>query len=404
MIYFDEYDVMKTPNYYVQWMYANNYGEQLINTTLDRVDGTGAYKAMADTQTDIYQVSSVDDKYIYLKLVNSADFVKDVTVDYKDITAKEAEVITISGSAKDENQMGNETVKPVTAKAELKDGKLIYEVPAMSFTVIKVPVDGTVVEDPVDKSALDAAIKAAVSDTDKDKYTGATWKRYANALKAAKEVQADKDATQEEVDSAVKALTDAQKALKESKPVEDIFKDISNSDWYKDNVQYVYDNEYMTGMNKEEFGPEVVLSRSHFATILYRIEGEPDVEYKESFTDVPDKQFYTNAVMWASSDDVKVITGYEDGRFGPADAITREQFATMMYRYAKYKGFDVKATDDLKGFPDAGTVSTFAENAVKWAVAEGLIKGDNGNINPQGEANRAECATIIYRFMENVAK
>ena len=177
------------------------------------------------------------------------------------------------------------------------------------------------------------------------------------------------------------------------------FTDVSQEDWYRDAAGYVFSRGIMTGMNDTEFGPSVKLSRAQFATILYRMEGEPEVAYyPAAFPDVREGQFYTAPAMWAKS--TGVISGYEDGRFGPADEITREQMAVMMYRYAKMLGLDTSSEGDMSGFPDAGQVSPFADREVKWAVGEGLIKGDGGNVNPQGTAERAQCATIIMRFME----
>ena len=177
------------------------------------------------------------------------------------------------------------------------------------------------------------------------------------------------------------------------------FADVNTGDWYAESAAFVNERGIMTGMNETEFGPSVRLSRAQFATILYRMEGEPEVTYDgAAFPDVADGQFYTKAAMWAKNSGV--ISGYENGRFGPADEITREQMAVMMYRYANMRGLDISAEGDMSGFPDAGQVSPFADREMKWAVGAGLIKGDGGNVNPQGTAERAQCATIIMRFME----
>ncbi len=177
------------------------------------------------------------------------------------------------------------------------------------------------------------------------------------------------------------------------------FADVNTGDWYAESAAFVNERGIMTGMSETEFGPSVRLSRAQFATILYRMKGEPEVTYDgAAFPDVADGQFYTKAAMWAKNSGV--ISGYEDGRFGPADEITREQMAVMMYRYANMRGLDISAEGDMSGFPDAGQVSSFADREVKWAVGAGLIKGDGGNVNPQGTAERAQCATIIMRFME----
>ncbi len=178
------------------------------------------------------------------------------------------------------------------------------------------------------------------------------------------------------------------------------FQDVSLTDWFVYPVAYTSAAGMMTGMGDgTNFGPAENLSRAQFATILYRMEGSPEVDYKEVFPDVKDGEFYTDAVLWANENGI--VTGYVDsGTFGPADHITREQMAVMMYRFAQYKKYDVKDSTELDSFPDHEKVSEFAEAAVKWASATGLIRGDQGNINPQGNASRAQCATIMMRFSE----
>lgn len=177
------------------------------------------------------------------------------------------------------------------------------------------------------------------------------------------------------------------------------FMDVAREDWYYGSVNYVFCKDIMTGMDANHFGPAVELSRAQFATILYRMNGAPSMEYDaDAFPDVENGQFYTKAAMWAKQ--TGVILGYDDGRFGPADAITREQMAVMMYRYANCLEMDTSVRGNLNDYPDSEQVSAFSKEAVEWVVGMGLIKGDGGKINSQGSAKRAECATIIMRFME----
>lgn len=175
------------------------------------------------------------------------------------------------------------------------------------------------------------------------------------------------------------------------------FSDIPAGSWYQGAVDYVYYYKIMTGMNETTFAPASILSRAQFATILYRMEGSPEIAYNTKFKDVSEGQFYTKPVLWANS--VGIITGYENGKFGPADVITREQMATMMYRYAQYKGYNVSNQADISAFPDNQMVSGFAKTAISWTNAEGIITGDQGKINPQGNASRAVSATIVMRFL-----
>ncbi len=179
------------------------------------------------------------------------------------------------------------------------------------------------------------------------------------------------------------------------------FSDINENEWYYEAAKYVYERGIMTGTTATEFSPGGILSRAQFATIIYRIEEEPEAEYDgTAFPDVADGAFYTSPAMWAKSSGV--IGGYQDGRFGPADDITREQMAVMMYRYAEMLGLDTSARGNMGEFPDAGQVSPFAAEAMKWAVGTGLIRGDQGMIHPQGGAQRDQCATIVMRFMDEV--
>lgn len=184
------------------------------------------------------------------------------------------------------------------------------------------------------------------------------------------------------------------------------FEDVRDGDWYYDTVSYVYDEGIMTGMRDGYFGAVETIDRSQFVTTLYRMEGEPDVKNGKKFPDVPENMFFTDAVKWASQNGI--VTGYTEGakkgKFGPQDKITREQMATMFYRYAKYKGYDTSTSAAWKNFPDAGKVTDFAQTAVAWAVKNGMIQGDQGKLNPQTNVSRAVAATLIQRFLTEAAE
>ncbi|MCI7180520.1 MAG: S-layer homology domain-containing protein [Schaedlerella sp.] len=184
-----------------------------------------------------------------------------------------------------------------------------------------------------------------------------------------------------------------------------VFADVKSGEWYYDSVRYVNSNGLMTGLNATTFGPTQSLARAQFAVILHRMNNMPEVTYTAKFPDVPDGVWYTDAILWASS--TGVVTGYSDtGRFGPSDNINREQMAVMMYRYAKYMNYDISQKADFSNFSDAERVNEFAKEAMQWAVGTGIITGkDNGTrLDPQGNASRAECATIIMRFVEKYNK
>lgn len=178
-----------------------------------------------------------------------------------------------------------------------------------------------------------------------------------------------------------------------------IFDDVHSGDWYYDDVLFVKDKGIMSGLNSFTFGASQSISRAHVAIIVHRLAGTPATAFNPVFPDVTSADNFAAAVSWAYNQ--KIITGRVDtGRFDPADAITREEFVSILFRYAKLANYDVSKRADINSYPDANRVSAFSKDAISWAIASGIIKGDQGNISPQGSASRAQCATIIRRFIE----
>lgn len=174
------------------------------------------------------------------------------------------------------------------------------------------------------------------------------------------------------------------------------FNDVSENNWFYDAVMYAYSNGIMNGLDTNVFGPNETTTRAMLVTMLYRAAGEPAVRGTNTFRDVAANTWYTDAIIWASTNGI--VTGVDDGLFNPNGAITREQLATILYRYAKYVGDDVSASASLAGFTDAGSISDYAKDAMSWAVAAGLFEGrDNGKLEPTGTATRAEIATVFMR-------
>ena len=181
-----------------------------------------------------------------------------------------------------------------------------------------------------------------------------------------------------------------------STDVSDLFIDVAPDAWYKDAVQYAYDNGLMTGVSDTEFAPEQTTTRAMIVSILARLEGVTTAQ-AAGFADVTD-EWYATAVNWAAN--VGVVNGYEDNTYKPNTAITREQLAAILMNYAAYKGEDVSNRADLTSYTDQP--STWAEEAMSWAVAEGLISGvTNTELQPQGNATRAQVAAILQRFLDN---
>ena len=183
------------------------------------------------------------------------------------------------------------------------------------------------------------------------------------------------------------------------------FQDVRNGDWFYDSVIYVYGHGLMTGLNDTTFGPGEPLARAQLAVILYRLSGSPEVTYEDIFPDVPDGQWYTDAVIWAQ--EKGIVTGYSDsGTFKPGNNINRQEITTMMYRYAKYQGYSLEGGADYSSYPDAANVQEFAKDSMSWAVGNGIVTGKENptRVDPMGNTARAECATIMMRFVEKFGK
>ena len=181
------------------------------------------------------------------------------------------------------------------------------------------------------------------------------------------------------------------------------FLDVAEDAWYADAVAYVYDNGLMSGTSTTLFSPNATTTRGMIVTMLYRLEGEPRISSGSAFDDVDAGMYYADAVAWASQNDI--VTGYDETTFGPNNAITREQMAAILYRYAQYKGYRTTAGADLSGYVDADSVSSYALASLQWANAAGLVTGTSSNtLTPDGSATRAQVATIFMRFMEDVAE
>ena len=182
------------------------------------------------------------------------------------------------------------------------------------------------------------------------------------------------------------------------------FTDVNSDDWFLAAVQYVYENGRMAGTSSTTFQPEVNLTRAMAAQVLYNLEGQPAVTGDTTFTDAAAAgEWAVKAITWAEQ--TGVVAGIGDGLFDPTANVTREEFAQMMYNYASYKEYDLTLEGDLSQFEDASAISSWAETAMSWANGSGLINGhDDGTIDPQGTTTRAQAASILMNFDQNVAE
>ena len=179
------------------------------------------------------------------------------------------------------------------------------------------------------------------------------------------------------------------------------FSDVSESDWFYKGVSYVVENGMMNGVGENQFAPNAPLTREMLAVVLYNMEKQPESTGVNPFADVKADMWYTDAIVWANANGI--VAGYDDSTFGLGDSITREQLAAILYRYAQMKGYNVTEKADLTGYADSAAISGYAVEAMQWANANGIVNGMTATtLEPQGTATRAQVATMLMNFCENV--
>lgn len=179
------------------------------------------------------------------------------------------------------------------------------------------------------------------------------------------------------------------------------FTDVSRGAWYRGAVEYVYNNGIVNGANAYTFNPEGKLTRAELVTMLHSMEGRPYVAGKSKFPDVQNTSaYYYVAVKWATQKGV--VSGYNNGKFGPNDLVTREQLATILRNYAQAKGKYKAQANILNKFSDSGKISDWARYGMQWATGVGVVNGSNGKLNPSGSTTRAEAAAMLTNFCTKV--
>ena len=244
-----------------------------------------------------------------------------------------------------------------------------------------------------DQTAADAVIKLITA-------IGTVSENSGSAISAARSGYDALTDTQKKLVTNYNKLTQAEQVFSSLPSVGDKlpFTDM-NGHWAYDAVSYAYKNSLMNGVNASRFAPDSTLNRAMMVTMLYRMTGSPAVSGNSVFSDVPSGKWYSDAVQWASVNGV--VNGVGKDRFALDTQITREQMASMMMRYAQFKQYSTGKSADLSAFNDAGSISSWALESMKWANAAGLINGRTAStIAPQDTATRAEAATILMRFCE----
>ena len=373
-------------------------------TTGEQTVYVGDATVTIDADSNVYaQIESTDSATQYYTVV----FKDGSGKDQSKITSGEIELPTLSDQGYNHFQGWNDGTTTYAGGTKVtisKDTTFTavwnYIPPANPNYRIDIPdfEGGTVTADP---AAAKAGAKVTLTATPDEGYAVGTitvTDRFGDAVKVTENADGTYTFTMPNGQVTVKATF---VETEEPAPAEP-FPDVDENDWFYDEVVYVYENGLMNGVENNQFAPNTATNRAMLATILYRLAGEPAVSGDLPFTDVAAGTWYTDAVLWAAQNGI--VNGLGENTFAPMNTLTREQLVTMLYRYAEAEGYDVSAAADLSGYPDAGKVQSYAQEAMSWAVAEGIVEGMDGNLNPAGNATRAQIATILMRFCEGVAK
>ena len=179
------------------------------------------------------------------------------------------------------------------------------------------------------------------------------------------------------------------------------FTDVAKGAWYFDSVEKIVEMGLFAGTSDTQFSPDAPMTRAMLVTVLHRLEGKTAPKKAAAFADVPAGQWYSDAIAWASENGI--VNGYGADTFGTNDSISRQDMVTILYRYLKYKGITPIDGKALDNFTDGGNVSDYAKSAMEWAYAQGLINGTSETtLSPKDNCTRAQVATIILRYTQNI--
>ncbi len=313
----------------------------------------------------------------------SSDKPEVATVEGGTVTAKAAGTATITATTVDG---GFTTICTVTVRPDIPPANPNYRI------TVEATQGGTVTADPTAAKAGATVTLTPVPDRGYQVGTVAVTDRFGEPVAVTEQADGTYTFTMPNGQVTV-TVTFAEAPLP--------FPDVTEGDWFYDAVRYAYETGLMDGVGDNLFAPNSQTTRAQLVTILYRLAGQPAVSGDLPFPDVESGTWYTDAVAWAAQNGI--VNGVSDTEFAPGDDITREQLAAILYRYAAYQGYDVSQRADLSGFGDASSISGYAQEALSWAHAQDLVLGfEDGSLRPQGNANRAQIAAVLMRFLAAV--
>ena len=314
----------------------------------------------------------------------SSDKPEVATVEGGTVTAKAAGTATITATTVDG---GFTTICTVTVRPDIPPANPNYRI------TVEATQGGTVTADPTAAKAGATVTLTPVPDRGYQVGSVAVTDRFGNAVAVTEQADGTYTFTMPNGQVTV-TVTFAEAPLP--------FHDVTEGDWFYDAVRYAYETGLMDGVGDNLFAPNSETTRAQLVTILYRLAGEPEPGGDSGFADVAAGTWYTDAVAWAAENGI--VNGVSDTEFAPGDDITREQLAAILYRYAACQGYDVSQRADLSGFGDASSISGYAQEALSWAHAQGLVLGfEDGSLRPQGTASRAQIAAVLMRFLAAVS-
>ena len=360
--------------------------EEIKTTTTTSTDGTAATVVVDETSL----TEHAEDATSATTLVISGDYTKDTTSVTTSITAKGMDAAAASGAdVRIETPAGNVTI----SAAGLKD--LADSSNAITVTVTE-NGDGS------------TSVIVKDGDTVLDTVAGGIKLKQSYSGDGNVAVLVKADGTKEIIQKSLVENNTAYTLLNGTAKIEiednsKTFDDVADSAWYSQYVDFVSSHEIMVGTSENAFAPDMSVSRGMTATILWNLEGKLANNGETKFPDVNASQWFAQATEWAS--EKGIISGYDTGSFGPNDAVTREQLAVVLYNYMKALGYDVSAKGDLSKFSDGSSTSTWASDAMQWAVGAGLFSGDeNGQLMPQADTTRASMSVIVDRLITMMVK